>query len=109
VVEEVIRDWGHGSWQQEPSATKDSSPCAASFHETGSLKLDITKAASLLHWHPLLAVSEAIARTTQWYRERALDSGHFDAHGACVEQIQTYTARATEMGLPWTLPSAFRA
>lgn len=40
-------------------------------HETMSLRVDASRARSLLGWHPLLTVSEAIAAAAKWYRAAA--------------------------------------
>jgi CDP-glucose 4,6-dehydratase len=104
VTEEVIRDWGCGVWQAV-SQPEDHpmSARAASFHEDACLKLDITKAISTLRWRPLFSTSEAISETIRWYRQRVLHANRFDASEMCVQQIQAYTARAGEQGLPWAM------
>jgi CDP-glucose 4,6-dehydratase len=101
LVEEVIRQWGGGEWQKEPAVSNEAAR-PTSLHEATSLRLDVTKAMSALHWRPVLSVSEAVGQTTQWYRAQALGRGSFDAQRTCVEQIHAYMARAKELGLPWT-------
>jgi CDP-glucose 4,6-dehydratase len=108
LTEEVIRNWGHGRWRAAaPPESYAVSGRAASFREEAYLKLDITKAVTKLRWRPLMTASEAIGATVQWYRQRALHSGNFDAAGACLEQIQAYTMRAQEQGLPWAISKSY--
>jgi CDP-glucose 4,6-dehydratase len=38
------------------------------FHEAGLLKLDISKAVSILDWNPLLNSKTAIQNTMKWYQ-----------------------------------------
>jgi len=102
VVDEVIRHWGGGKWecvQQDAAAASGSG--AGSFHEAMFLKLDIAKAVSCLRWHPVYGVSEAMAETVKWYRERFLQSDHFAARQMCVEQIKTYTSLAAQRKAAW--------
>jgi CDP-glucose 4,6-dehydratase len=97
VADEVIRNWGSGEWQSVGESSTDATP----LHEATYLKLDITKATSLLRWRPSFTVQQAIAETVRWYRLRAMGAGHWDAQKECIEQILAYMARAVEQGLSW--------
>ena len=79
VVEEVIRNWGSGSWQVEP---EDQAP-----HEARLLALDIHKARTRLGWRPRYDVQTVIAKTIQWYRQNL--SGK-DMYPFCVQQIREF-------------------
>ena len=62
VVGELARLWGQGArWEQEPGHHP---------HEAQTLKLDISKAAERLNWHPRLHLAKALAITEAWYSER---------------------------------------
>jgi CDP-glucose 4,6-dehydratase len=79
VVERVIAEWGTGSWK----STQPGGPRKESF----MLKLDITKATSLLGWWPKLTFDEAIAWTVKGYREQT------SAGDTCLAQIREYQKR----------------
>ena len=77
LVECAIKTWGTGQWVHTGNVDQP--------HETGLLKLDISKAAKQLEWVPKLTASEAIDWTIQWYKK--------DPHTALAysfEQIQNY-------------------
>lgn len=59
LVGEAIRILGKGEIQINPDDSK---------HEAGILKLDTTKAKSLLSWKPKLSFSENLSLTFEWYR-----------------------------------------
>jgi CDP-glucose 4,6-dehydratase len=100
VVEEVIRHWGSGSWQQAATPEK-TNVRGGSFHEATFLKLDISKATGSLQWRPLWTGHEAIAQTVLWYRNRASAGQDFNASRSCVSQMEAYTKRASEQGIGW--------
>ena len=83
VVEEVLIAWGKGSWSDLSHNAKWDV-----LHEAAFLKLDITKAASLLGWMPRWTVQEAIQRTVAWYRQRRAEQS--DLRKLCLEQIAAY-------------------
>lgn len=59
LVERGIKILGKGTYKVE---SKDK------FHEAGILKLDISKARSLLGWKPRLNVNETLEYTFKWYK-----------------------------------------
>jgi CDP-glucose 4,6-dehydratase len=62
IVEKVISVWGSGSWQgPNDSVTQP--------HEAKFLKLDCSKASTLLDWHPVLGIDETIQFTTAWFMD----------------------------------------
>ncbi len=62
---------------------------AAHPHEAGHLKLNITKARSLLGWHPALSLQEALQLTVAWARQHQAGA---DMRQVTLEQIQAYQA-----------------
>jgi CDP-glucose 4,6-dehydratase len=60
IVEKVISLWGDGArWELD----EGNHP-----HESAYLRLDCSKAADGLDWHPRLDLDEALAMTIDWYR-----------------------------------------
>jgi CDP-glucose 4,6-dehydratase len=68
-------------------------------HEAGLLKLDCSKAASRLGWHPIWDIATTVAKTADWYRSCIREE---DMIGITREQIHTYEADAGREGSPWT-------
>ena len=75
---------------------------ANDFHEAKFLKLDASKANSLLKWKSVYSVYEAIGKTTDWYRwyyENAIE-GIYDF---TLGQLNDYIYQAEKLTLPWIL------
>lgn len=96
LVESVVRAWGRGSWTDASGGAS-----ADRLHEARFLKLDITKAMSLLDWRPVYSVDEAVAATVAWYRAHAEGRRGAALRSLCLADIQAYTVRAEAMCLPW--------
>jgi CDP-glucose 4,6-dehydratase len=77
VVEEAIRVWGSGSWND---VSDDNQP-----HEAVLLKLDISKAMRALDWKPKLSAEKAIRWTVEWYKQREYRKADFT-----FSQIEEY-------------------
>jgi CDP-glucose 4,6-dehydratase len=64
TVEELIQisieTWGSGSYEVQQ--------VEGQLHEAGLLKLDITKAKTMLDWKPLLNAKETVSWTIDWYK-----------------------------------------
>jgi CDP-glucose 4,6-dehydratase len=61
LVAEMSRLWGEAAtWQAVPDTT---------LHEAHLLRLDSSKARTILHWHPRWTLDQALANTVAWYRE----------------------------------------
>jgi CDP-glucose 4,6-dehydratase len=90
VASQVVKHWGKGTWVDQSSQSSVRSPV----HEAAFLKLDITKASSLLGWTPKLSAHEAIKETVHWYRERFTEATNFDALKLCRSQIESYECRS---------------
>ncbi|RMG31269.1 MAG: CDP-glucose 4,6-dehydratase, partial [Methanobacteriota archaeon] len=92
IVELVIAAWGSGNWQTVESKNDR-------MHEASCLKLDVTKANSLLAWRPVFSVSEAVFDTIAWYKAFYDKSENMLAF--TLNQIHEYTYRAGKKGLAW--------
>ena len=65
--------------------------------ETGTLRLDSTKAAIKLGWHPTVSFQEMLALTTQWYRT-FIDGGDIaDLSRQQVAEVLVASARMTRI------------
>lgn len=81
LVEQMARLWGKDASWHIDSATHP--------YEASYLKLDISKARSLLGWHPALKLSEALALTIEWAQQRNAGLG---MRQLTLAQIQAYQA-----------------
>jgi CDP-glucose 4,6-dehydratase len=86
IVERLASRWqelGGGSphWQVDPGPHP---------HEAHMLKLDSSKTAARLGWHPTLSLSEALDLTLDWYRSAQAGK---DAREKCLSQIETYRTK----------------
>jgi CDP-glucose 4,6-dehydratase len=78
IVKKVAALWGgDASWELDP----DRHP-----HEAAYLKLDISRARSLLGWTPKWSIEQALDAVVSWYRRQ---SGG-DARTLTLDQIDTY-------------------
>ena len=91
VADLVVKAWGRGHWQAG-DATRNA------LHEASFLKLDITKATTLLDWSPVYTAAEAVSKTVQWYKLRHERGANFDAGAFCREQIRDYCSRLPRPG-----------
>ena len=79
ILEFMVTKWGEAaSWQLD----KEAQP-----HEARLLKLDISKASSLLGWHPKWSLENALDRIVDWQRNW-LAGG--DVRAKTLEQIEQY-------------------
>jgi len=65
-------------------------------HEAGLLKLDISKARSMLGWQPALRLGEALEWIVDWHKE--VEAGG-DARALSLAQIDAYARRARDIGV----------
>ena len=62
LVDEMARLWGDGArWQDQSEANAP--------HEAHLLRLDSSKARAQLGWRPRWRLDDALARTSEWYRQ----------------------------------------
>ena len=79
LVDRIVHAWGKGSWEDH------SKP--GDFHEANLLKLDISKAKSLLEWSPLWHIDKAITATAEWYQQY----NRGNVYDLCCNQITDYS------------------
>ncbi len=81
IADTLVRLWGDGAaWQLDSGSHP---------HEARALKLDASKAAAYLNWHPALSLAEALAWIVEWYR--GLQEGS-DVRELTLAQIRRYEA-----------------
>lgn len=85
LVDLVVKAWGEGSWEDHSRQ--------ADFHEANLLKLDISKAKSLLGWSPVWNIDKAIVETVSWYRQYRTGN----MHELCCRQINGYMKCRTSL------------
>ena len=74
-------------------------------HEARLLQLSIDKAAGLLGWRPVWTFAEAVRETLRWYFDVAQEADPGLPSRLTRDQIQAYTGRAADLGLPWAVPT----
>ena len=80
VVEEVTRLWGAGAYWEKDDRDNP--------HEARYLKLDCSKAHSLLDWTPRLHIEIALAWTVEWYKAWRVGE---NMRSFSLKQIMSYT------------------
>lgn len=83
VAQGIAHIWGSGA---EVRVSED----AVEYYESGSLRLDSTKAKTELGWRPRFTFTEALAETARWYRASALGE---DVLCLSLAQIDAYTEK----------------
>ena len=83
IAKQLAEKWGNGaSWQVDVGNHP---------HEANYLKLDISKAAHQLNWHPTMRLDKALSLTVDWAQE--MQKG-YDMRSFTQSQIQTYQHKA---------------
>jgi CDP-glucose 4,6-dehydratase len=95
LVDEVVRNWGSGSWTDLSDARAP--------HEAAMLALCCDKARLRLGWMPAWDVPKAVAMTVSWYRH--YDAGE-DVRELTLGQIAEYVSDAAGRGVSWAAPAA---
>lgn len=93
VVEKLIALWGGSraiGIEYERSQEK--------MHEAHSLHLNWDQAASLLHWHPVYTIDEALSETVKWYKAYQQQE---EMEQVCQALLENYVNRAQSLGLSW--------
>ena len=80
IVRQLAEDWGEDAHWHVDGQTHP--------HEAQMLKLDWSRAAHALDWHPVLPLKNALRLTAEWYRRR--NEGE-NARDITSEQIERYT------------------
>jgi len=79
IADTLSSKWGKGaSWVQDSTV---------SAKEARALKLDASRAATCLDWHPILRIEQTLSWIVEWYQ--AFESGA-DLRATTIEQIQRY-------------------
>ncbi len=79
VLQRLADHWGPGlTWQHQGGEQP---------HEAHTLRLDASKAHTLLGWRPRLALDDALAWVAEWYRQQTAGD---DARQLCAAQIDRY-------------------
>jgi len=79
ILDKMVAKWGKGaSWELD----KNNNP-----HEAGFLKLDISKAGSLLKWQPKWTLNKTLDLIIDWHQEYLSNS---NMHQICLQEIKKY-------------------
>ncbi len=92
VVESVVTNWGEGSWQDTSDKNQP--------HEANLLNLDCTKAHNLLNWQPVLATTESVKYTIDWYKAFKQND---NMEQVSLKQIKDYINGAQTNNIEWSL------
>jgi CDP-glucose 4,6-dehydratase len=80
IVEHLCAAWGqNASWTTQPGEHP---------HEASYLKLDISKAKSILQWRPRWSLATALARITEWHQAWLAQQ---NMQAICLRQIEEYS------------------
>lgn len=94
IVELAIKEWGAGMWERPAEDYTDK------LHEANFLKLDCTKAATLLEWFPIYSLNESIKETIEWYKNYYRGK-NFDGCAVVNTQIKRYMQKAHLLRAIW--------
>lgn len=86
IVKRIISYWGSGKYRIESSGSER--------HEARLLRLDCTKARTLIGWKSTYTIDEALKETVAWYREFYKKRVTRDLYDFAVKQIMKYTAKS---------------
>jgi CDP-glucose 4,6-dehydratase len=79
IARELVNQWGSGASVRNVPQERG--------HEAAYLKLDISKAAARLDWHPVLRLPVALEWIVQWSKQRIAGE---DPRGVTLEQLRKY-------------------
>lgn len=91
IVQMFLEHWGQGKYEVRRTDT---------LHENSVLRLDTSKANSLMAWRPVYSIRDAVRETAAWYRA-FYANGRAHAFDMTVSQIDEYVQTAKAKGLPW--------
>jgi CDP-glucose 4,6-dehydratase len=86
-----LEHWGQGEYEIRRTNA---------LHEARVLRLDTSKANSLMAWRPVYSIRDAVRQTAAWYRA-FYTSGPEHAFDMTVSQIDEYVETANAKGLLW--------
>jgi len=87
VVKRVTKYWGSGSFTISSSLSVSDSPAP---HEANWLKLDCSKALTLLNWRPRYSIDQALKETVEWYKLYYNDADKEEIYQKTKSQIINY-------------------
>jgi len=87
VVNKFIHYWGSGSSTIPASLNASNSHPP---HEANWLKLDCSKAHTLLHWKPRYSIDQALKETIEWFKVYYKGGGKEEMHKKTRVQIMNY-------------------
>ena len=80
ILDKMAADWGNGAgWELD----KNNNP-----HEAGFLKLDCSKAAARLNWHPLWNLEHTLNLIVNWHQDWRAGK---NMNEKCLQEIAAYT------------------
>jgi len=79
ILDKMVTNWGKGaSWELD----KKNNP-----HEAGYLKLDCSKAASKLNWHPSWNLEHTLKLIVKWHQDWRADK---NMNSTCLQEIASF-------------------
>ena len=82
LVEQLIQTWGvKASWHLDGSAH---------FHEAHALKLDSSKARTMLGWRPRWSLEQAVSAIVTWHQAYNENASSAEMRALCLRQIEEY-------------------
>ena len=85
ITKKIVSYWGSGKYKIKASHKNP--------HEAKLLKLDCSKARSILKWYPLYDIDEALLKTIEWYKMFYNETKENNLFIYTVEQIKDYEKR----------------
>jgi len=86
VMERFTQAWGEGAGWDDKSAS-DAGP-----HEAHLLKLDSSKAQTLLGWRPVISLERCLELSAEWYRQHAAGADAATLRALTLSQIDEASA-----------------
>ena len=89
LVNEVIKKWGYGEWQDVCTLNDEAK------HEAKLLMLDSSKSKKILNWNTILSIEEAVHETISWYasfNEKKIDMTKFS-----LSQIENFSKKLKQL------------
>ena len=87
LIKLVIEHWGNGNYAIDTSNHP---------HEAGLLKLDTSKARTLLGWKPIYDICDVVDKTINWYKNFYEGMKEEELHKLMVGEIWEYVNRMNE-------------
>jgi len=85
ITKKIVSYWGSGKYKNEISLKNP--------HEAKLLKLDCSKARSILKWYPVYNINEALLKTVGWYKMFYNETEENNLYIYTVKQIRDYERR----------------